>query len=58
MSLIQKALAAVGLQRKSTKITWADGRNHGTPGIAGEFVMRMFSVLVHLDLLIWTISSP
>ena len=62
MSLIQKALGAFGLQRKSIGITWADGRNHGTPGIAGEFVtaesaMGLSAVWACANLISGTISS-
>jgi HK97 family phage portal protein len=50
------------LQRKSIGITWADGRNHGTPGIAGEFVtaesaMGLSAVWACANLISGTISS-
>jgi hypothetical protein len=62
MSLIQKALGAFGLQRKSIGITWADGRKHGTPGIAGELVtaesaLGLSAVWACANLISGTISS-
>ena len=61
MGVIDKALAAFGLQRKSS-VEWTDGRNIGATGDAGELVsaqsaMGLSAVWACANLISGTISS-
>jgi HK97 family phage portal protein len=62
MGLIEKALSALGLQRKNMAFEWTDGRGQGVTGDAGELVtpasaMGLSAVWACANLISGTISS-
>lgn len=62
MTVLDKALAAFGLQRKNSAVEWTDGRGQGSSGDAGELVtpmsaMGLSAVWACANLISGTISS-